>query len=616
MSKQLHRILLLLFVLLVAVACRQEPTLTAADLRMDMTVTDSLVGETTITVTITDAEGNAVENPGTLSLRGDMDHAGMVPVIASAEDSNNGVFVVPFEWTMGGAWMVEATLTLPDDTNFIQEFSYEILTEAGADETGDVEGTDVEADEDASASSADDTDGDDMADMDMTDEPSADAESTQDPDMSDMDMSGDDEDMDDANTSDESTDDGDDMGDMDAPSRWEQMVATTELIGTNPMDMSDMDDMHSEDGDMGDMDSHDDMDMGDMHMDGETSAVYMLITNNGEDTVTITGVTVAQAGLVELHETVVEDDVARMMPVNAIEILAGETAELRPGGMHIMLMQLTEDLVVDETVDVDLMLESGDTFTVSALVQDMLMDDIEGETVVGDLTITNIWARPASGGMSDMDSEDSDMGDMDTEDGDMSDMDSEDGDMGDMDSEDGDMSDMDSEDGDMGDMDSEDGDMGDMDVPSRWEQMVATTELIGTNPMDMSGMDSEDSDMGDMDSEDGDMSDMDSEDGDMGDMDSEDGDMGDMDSEDGDMDSEDSDMSDMDSEDGDMGDMDSEDGGMDSEDGDMDSEDGDMSDMDTEDGDMGDMDSEDSDMGDGAMSLWQTLVNTQGDSGQ
>jgi len=423
MPKQLHRILLFFFVLLVAVACRQGPALTAENVNLDITVTDLLVGQTDLVVTVSNSQGNPVEDPGSLTLRGDMDHAGMVPVLAEdITDSEDGVFTVPFEWTMGGAWTVEATLTLPNDEVVVETFTYEILSEA-TDE--DVEGLDTETDEDASASSAEDTEESDTAEMDT---------------------SGDDEESDDSE--DESTD-----------------TVTSER------------------------------DLAVMDMGGETSAVYMQISNIGEDAVTITGATTSVAGIVEIHETVIEDDVASMEPVTAIVIDAGETVELRPGGMHIMLMELTEDIEIEDTIELELMLESGDTLTLSAVAQDMLMEDRDTEVEVGDLLITNIWVRPA-GASTDMESND----DMDAEATEEAEMDESDADE--------DMDEMD-ESEDSADMDS--------DAPSRWEQMVATTDLIGSNPMDMDDMDSDDSDMSDTNEDEMEETEDDSDDEDTGD---------------------------------------------------------------------------------------------------
>ena len=306
--KVLQRILAFLILLIIAVACRQQ-TLSAENINVDIIISDSVVGETTATVTVTDTDGNPIDEPGTLSLRGDMNHAGMLPVIRESDESSSGVFTVPFEWTMGGTWMVEVTLTLESGDVITESFDFEIEGEDG--------------------------------------------------DMSDMDMESDEE----SDTMDIESDDDDSMDDMD----------------------------------------HNDMDMG-----GETSAVYMSITNNGEEAVTITGVQTSVAHLVELHETVVENDIARMQPVEELVIDAGETLDLMPGRIHLMLMELTQDIVADEEIEISLTLESGDKVQVMALVQDMLMDELEAVTEVGELTFTNVWARPASAGDMDMDSEDAD----------------------------------------------------------------------------------------------------------------------------------------------------------------------------------------------------------------
>ena len=68
-------------------------------------------------------------------------------------------------------------------------------------------------------------------------------------------------------------------------------------------------------------------------------AGYLTLTNNSEETITITRVSSLNYGSVMLHESVVEDGVARMRPLEKIEILAGASAMLEPGGKHLMLMR-------------------------------------------------------------------------------------------------------------------------------------------------------------------------------------------------------------------------------------------------------------------------------------
>lgn len=71
------------------------------------------------------------------------------------------------------------------------------------------------------------------------------------------------------------------------------------------------------------------------------SAGYLSLTNNSEGTIRITRVTSAQFQTVQLHESRIEDGVARMRSLSALEIPAGETVTLERGGKHLMLMRPT-----------------------------------------------------------------------------------------------------------------------------------------------------------------------------------------------------------------------------------------------------------------------------------
>jgi len=69
------------------------------------------------------------------------------------------------------------------------------------------------------------------------------------------------------------------------------------------------------------------------------AAAYLDISNHSGATVRITRVTSPDFESVELHETTIEDDVARMRAVPVLEIADGETASLVRGGRHLMLMR-------------------------------------------------------------------------------------------------------------------------------------------------------------------------------------------------------------------------------------------------------------------------------------
>lgn len=60
------------------------------------------------------------------------------------------------------------------------------------------------------------------------------------------------------------------------------------------------------------------------------------------------------AGVAEVHEMKMVGDVMKMRAIPALELPAGQTVELRPGGYHLMLMDLKESLGKGANVPVTL----------------------------------------------------------------------------------------------------------------------------------------------------------------------------------------------------------------------------------------------------------------------
>lgn len=263
-------VLCLAALLALGVACRQQRP-SVGDIQLELSVSDRRVGETTLLVSVTDKAGNPVEAPGSLVVRGDMDHAGMAPVFAAASTAVNSVFTVPFEWTMSGGWILEASLTLDNGDVYRQSFRHEIMNEA---------------------------------------------------DMTTMNHSG---------------------------------------------------------------------------MPSETSALYMRVTNRGDEPVAIVAAETAAAGQVQFHETLVENSIAQMQVLDRLVIGGGETLELRPGGKHIMLSHLTADIAVGSQQAFRLILDSGEQIDLTAAVLDSAME-LDDETEVGQLVFRQVWLRPASAG--------------------------------------------------------------------------------------------------------------------------------------------------------------------------------------------------------------------------
>lgn len=65
------------------------------------------------------------------------------------------------------------------------------------------------------------------------------------------------------------------------------------------------------------------------------------------------------AGVVEVHEMALENNVMRMRAVSALDLPAGKPVELKPGGYHVMLLDLKRQLKPGETVPVTLQIEQG-----------------------------------------------------------------------------------------------------------------------------------------------------------------------------------------------------------------------------------------------------------------
>jgi len=69
------------------------------------------------------------------------------------------------------------------------------------------------------------------------------------------------------------------------------------------------------------------------------AAGYLEISNRSGEAIRIDRVSSPEYGSVEMHETVIEDGIARMREIPVLEIAAGETVVFERGGKHLMLMQ-------------------------------------------------------------------------------------------------------------------------------------------------------------------------------------------------------------------------------------------------------------------------------------
>lgn len=82
------------------------------------------------------------------------------------------------------------------------------------------------------------------------------------------------------------------------------------------------------------------------------TGAFMNIT--AKDAATLVGASSPVAGVVEVHEMKMEGDVMKMRAVPSLDLPAGQTVQLKPGGYHVMMMDLKQTLPKGSTVPLTL----------------------------------------------------------------------------------------------------------------------------------------------------------------------------------------------------------------------------------------------------------------------
>ena len=88
-----------------------------------------------------------------------------------------------------------------------------------------------------------------------------------------------------------------------------------------------------------------------------TGAFMKLTASDGATK--LVGVRSPAAGVAEIHEMVMQGDVMKMRAIDALDMPAGKTVELKPGCHHVMLMNLKAPLAAGSTVPVTLVFKNA-----------------------------------------------------------------------------------------------------------------------------------------------------------------------------------------------------------------------------------------------------------------
>ncbi len=102
------------------------------------------------------------------------------------------------------------------------------------------------------------------------------------------------------------------------------------------------------------------------------SAAYMILQNTGAVPDRLIGGSTPVATQVQLHTHVMEGGVAKMRPVDAIEVAPGQPTVLEPGGAHVMLQGLTQKLEEGTTMPLTLVFEHAGKVTLEVPVEGIM----------------------------------------------------------------------------------------------------------------------------------------------------------------------------------------------------------------------------------------------------
>lgn len=104
----------------------------------------------------------------------------------------------------------------------------------------------------------------------------------------------------------------------------------------------------------------------------KVAAGYMKITNTGAEPDRLVGGALSQAGRFEVHEMKMENGVMQMREIaGGLEIAPGQTVELKPGGYHVMFMELREPLKEGDTLKGQLRFQKAGALNVEYRVQSL-----------------------------------------------------------------------------------------------------------------------------------------------------------------------------------------------------------------------------------------------------
>jgi copper(I)-binding protein len=95
---------------------------------------------------------------------------------------------------------------------------------------------------------------------------------------------------------------------------------------------------------------------------GRMMAGFLTLENTGAEAVALIDGKSPKFGHVEIHTMVMDEGVMRMRKLDELVIEPGEVVQLKPGGLHLMLMQPAQSFEAGQTIDITLFDKQGNQY--------------------------------------------------------------------------------------------------------------------------------------------------------------------------------------------------------------------------------------------------------------
>jgi len=105
---------------------------------------------------------------------------------------------------------------------------------------------------------------------------------------------------------------------------------------------------------------------------GAAGSAYMKLRNTADAEVALVGAASNAAGKVTLHDTMDHGDMLHMMSISSLNVPAKGELLLKSGGAHLMLEELSAELVPGSEVELSLQFSDGSTVSLQAPVRSVL----------------------------------------------------------------------------------------------------------------------------------------------------------------------------------------------------------------------------------------------------